>query len=443
MSVRSWNVESGSRSKTSDGHSHGLENQQLGAYHEFEVFYQREYRALLDYATKCVGNKQVAQDIVADSFVSMLVKWTDLVDRDREAGSSEGFRGYAFTVVKNRVRRYYTRELPLLDYDELTSTSTYACDSVTQRTHPDTALAILAALSDIQCRAIILVAAGFTVPEIAEKLSVLESTARGAIATARKKIRAMLGTQATVERTISELLKNPHHRARHGHINTLLAMFLAMMITVATATTIISLPFPIGRVVCPTYPTWITPIQVLKNRCHRNDANNPSVQSSIPVDGKSGPAENVQPERNKVRRAAHLTNQAKSSQIATEQAIQLQTHDSNAEQDVDDPLGSLIVTAKISVDSSVKIQGQVSPAKLIPPMGGNKILADLTTKVEETTAADTKVDREQFVSLGIGVKLQLDARISRPTPAFLDHRPLDATTATGINPDRLDAEQGQ
>lgn len=68
---------------------------------DFERLYQQHLREVFQYARRCVGRQEVAEEIAAEAFLELYRRLDSL--------SEENLRGWLMTVVRNRALDYWRR----------------------------------------------------------------------------------------------------------------------------------------------------------------------------------------------------------------------------------------------------------------------------------------------------------------------------------------------
>ncbi len=68
---------------------------------DFERLYQQHLQDVFRYACRCVGRREIAEEITAEAFLALY--------RNLDALAHENLRGWLMTVVKNRATDYWWR----------------------------------------------------------------------------------------------------------------------------------------------------------------------------------------------------------------------------------------------------------------------------------------------------------------------------------------------
>jgi RNA polymerase sigma-70 factor (ECF subfamily) len=153
----------------------------------FEVVYKQYRDVVLRYAVRCVGRREIAEEITSDAFLQLHRNWKEI--------DTEKLPGWLLTVVKNRAadywrraeleRRYVFEERPLQS----------------QRSgEPLTGLFESAALKPVHRICLMLrYVQEMTVAEIAAYLGLSEVQVKGHLQYSRGLLRKQLSTEASNE----------------------------------------------------------------------------------------------------------------------------------------------------------------------------------------------------------------------------------------------------
>ena len=162
----------------------------------FEVFYDRHGRAAFSLAYRIVGDRQAAEDVCQEAFISI---WRSGARYDRARGS---VRGWTLGIVRNRsidfLRRETSGRAPKLAFDddellERQPSSDLTDSEALRRETTREVRGALSGLPDDQSRVIRLAFfGGFSHSEIARMLGEPLGTIKGRMRLGMEKIRASL-----------------------------------------------------------------------------------------------------------------------------------------------------------------------------------------------------------------------------------------------------------
>lgn len=141
-----------------------------GSRKAFEIFYRKNFAELWSFATHYVMSKDIARDIVQDSFVIFL-------ENRKNIDASQSLRGYLYTIVKNKslnhLRNYKiadTNQCRLVEAILFTATNEYDDELMEKVNH------YRSQLSNQQQTIISMKMEGKNYSEIANELGITTST---------------------------------------------------------------------------------------------------------------------------------------------------------------------------------------------------------------------------------------------------------------------------
>ena len=150
----------------------------------FEAVYNRHRDGVLRYAVRCVGRREIAEEITSDAFLQLHQNW--------KAIDTEKLPGWLLTVVRNRAADYWRRaELERrYVFEERPS-------QPPRRGEPLTGLFESAALKPVHRICLMLrYVQEMTVPEIAAYLGLSEVQVKGHLQYSRGLLRKQFSTEA-------------------------------------------------------------------------------------------------------------------------------------------------------------------------------------------------------------------------------------------------------
>jgi RNA polymerase sigma factor (sigma-70 family) len=161
----------------------------------YEQFYLRESQSIVRFARSKVDDQQTAEDLAAEALTITYSRWDQLMPWLDERDGPSRVRNYALGVVKNLARELYRksqRHTQVIGGHVVESDASIA-DPTSSRVEVRHAFEqALGRLSRKQSRVLLMNVCGYSTAEIADSLDVMESTARGHLASARRLVQQLL-----------------------------------------------------------------------------------------------------------------------------------------------------------------------------------------------------------------------------------------------------------